>query len=248
VLTHLINLRDWYVRSALDRLLQERDVEQVLDAGCGRGQLAHYLATRHPRLQVRGIDVAGAELAEAAALARWEGLDNLTFEPQDLMTIEMVEEFDLILCGSVLEHVPDDRDVLRRFRRALRPEGSVLLYVPTAARRILPWFAARERALEREHGGDLHGHVREYNVERFRRRVEEAGFTPGRVTVTYGWPGALAYEIVKSLDYWNWGRLQPLRFWTYYALVHPWVLLLMAADYWKTNRKGNGVLLVAHRT
>jgi len=247
VLTHLITLRDWYMRRALDRLVQGRDVQQVLDAGCGWGQMSHYLASRYPHLQVKGIDLEESELARAAALACRQKLDNLTFDAQDLMTLDLVEQVDLILCGSVLEHVPDDRDVLHRFRRALRPGGSLLLYVPTAARRVLPWFAARERALQREQGKDLHGHVREYTAQGFSRRVEEAGFGVESVTITYGWAGALAYEIVKSLDYWDWGRLQPLIFWIYYALVHPWVLLLMAADYRRTNRSGNGVLLVGHR-
>jgi hypothetical protein len=122
-----------------------------------------------------------------------------------------------------------------------------LLYVPTASRRILPWFAAREQALEQERGEDLHGHVREYTVDGFGRIVEQAGFALGSVTVTYGFAGALAYEIIKSLDYFRFGRMQPLVFWTYYALVHPWVMLLMAIDYARANRNGNGVMVQAER-
>jgi hypothetical protein len=77
--------------------------------------------------------------------------------------------------------------------------------------------------------------------------VTQAGFAVGDMTVTYGFPGALAYEITKSLDYFSFGRLQPVVFWTYYALVHPWVLLLMLMDYARANRSGNGVMMLAKR-
>jgi ubiquinone/menaquinone biosynthesis C-methylase UbiE len=40
------------------------------------------------------------------------------------------EFFDLIFCNEVLEHTDDDIAVLREFRRVLKKEGSLAIYVP----------------------------------------------------------------------------------------------------------------------
>lgn len=48
----------------------------------------------------------------------------------DVTAMDFVDEWDVILCVSVLEHVPDVPAALRRIRRALRPGGRAVVVVP----------------------------------------------------------------------------------------------------------------------
>ena len=40
------------------------------------------------------------------------------------------DQFDLVICSHVLEHVPDDAAAMREMRRVLRPSGTLVLMVP----------------------------------------------------------------------------------------------------------------------
>lgn len=53
-------------------------------------------------------------------------------EVVDITTMDFDQEFDAILCISVLEHVPEFWLAAPRLRRALRPGGQLLVAVPMA--------------------------------------------------------------------------------------------------------------------
>ena len=48
----------------------------------------------------------------------------------DATVMEFENEFDVILCTSVLEHVYDHRTALERIHRALKPGGKAVISVP----------------------------------------------------------------------------------------------------------------------
>jgi len=71
---------------------------------------------------------------------------------------------DSIVMVNVLEHVADDRGALTALRRALRPGGHLLLFVPA-----LPGlFSPMDEVL---------GHHRRYTLAELTAKVVEAGFT-----------------------------------------------------------------------
>jgi len=113
---------------------------EVLDLGCGSGDLARRLADGGYR--VTGCDIAPRMLREAAAArgghtVRWIRLDpgwrTLPFEAASL---------DAVVAASVLEYVPDPSAVLRECARVLRPGGTLLCTVPdmTHPVRWLEWL------------------------------------------------------------------------------------------------------------
>jgi 2-polyprenyl-3-methyl-5-hydroxy-6-metoxy-1,4-benzoquinol methylase len=103
-----------------------------LDAGCGSGTLARYLAEAGAR--ALGVDAAEEMIARARELATRdttkadEHSERLRFE--HVATIAHLplgdQSLDGILCSSVLEYVPDPAACLAEFARVLRP-GSLLL-------------------------------------------------------------------------------------------------------------------------
>jgi SAM-dependent methyltransferase len=109
-------------------------------------------------------------------------LDPHVMERMDITRIGYpAETFDVVYCSHVLEHVPDDRQALREFRRVLKPTGWAILLVPITANRSFedPTIAT---ASERLRVFGQEDHVRRYGPD-YVDRLREAGFA---VNVTKG--------------------------------------------------------------
>jgi len=99
---------------------------QVLDWGCGRGQVAALLAER-------GLDVTPLDYREEIAN---DGFYRLELFPQlaAYLTSDPIKlpfataSFDAVLSCGVLEHVIDPDASLEEIRRVLRPDGAFYVY------------------------------------------------------------------------------------------------------------------------
>jgi 2-polyprenyl-3-methyl-5-hydroxy-6-metoxy-1,4-benzoquinol methylase len=102
-----------------------------LDAGCGTGTLARWLATRGCR--VLGVDAASEMVAAANQSAQSQNYsDRLSFVRITTIARLALDDrsLDGILCSSVLEYVPDPGACLTEFARVLKPGGLLLVSVP----------------------------------------------------------------------------------------------------------------------
>ena len=87
------------------------------------------------------------------------------------------EQFDVIICAHVLEHIPDDRKAMGELARVLRPGGAALLQVPYADDgRLTDEDAATLDAKERIVRFGQDDHVRLYALDDYVQRLKEAGF------------------------------------------------------------------------
>ncbi len=127
-------------------------------------------------------------------------LDPHVMERMDITRIGYSDEtFDVIYCSHVLEHVPDDRQALREFRRVLKRTGWAILLVPITADRTFedPTIVSPSDRL-RVFGKE--DHVRRYGPD-YVDRLREAGFA---VNVTRGSDlvsprGAVRMEVSRGL-------------------------------------------------
>jgi 2-polyprenyl-3-methyl-5-hydroxy-6-metoxy-1,4-benzoquinol methylase len=101
-----------------------------LDAGCGTGTLARWLATRG--CSVLGVDAASEMVATARAASDQDYSDRLSFvRVQTIARLALDDcSLDGILCSSVLEYVSDPSACLNEFARVLKPGGLLLVSVP----------------------------------------------------------------------------------------------------------------------
>jgi 2-polyprenyl-6-hydroxyphenyl methylase/3-demethylubiquinone-9 3-methyltransferase len=98
----------------------------ALDVGCGAGLLSEALAREGAK--VTALDLA-PELVEIAKLHLFESGLAVDYRLQSVeaIALEMPEQFDLITCMEMLEHVPDPGSVLRACATLLKPGGKLFL-------------------------------------------------------------------------------------------------------------------------
>lgn len=99
-------------RNVLRRLKRAglKPAHKILDYGCGSGHLVRTLRAKG-YAESRGYDAYGTEFRDKALLD---------------------DQYDLVHCQDVVEHVDDPIDLLRSFDRMMKPGGTVVIGTPNA--------------------------------------------------------------------------------------------------------------------
>jgi ubiquinone biosynthesis O-methyltransferase len=100
---------------------------EVLDIGCSAGMIDYYLADHFKSIFGIDIDKYAIEIAESEYLKK-----NITYKLANIdeIAINNNEKYDLVICNSVLEHVPDQEKLLKSIKLLLKPGGICFLSVP----------------------------------------------------------------------------------------------------------------------
>jgi 2-polyprenyl-3-methyl-5-hydroxy-6-metoxy-1,4-benzoquinol methylase len=147
---------------------------RVLEVGCAAGATGAALKLARPGAEVTGIEL-DPELARAAAarLDRVLAGDAVA----QLRTLEQEgARFDLVLCGDVLEHLPDPWSALR-IVRALCPSGHVIVSLPNIAHlSTISSLLFRSYWPYRDRGLHDRTHLRFFGRKNLPELFEETGF------------------------------------------------------------------------
>ena len=110
------------------RKLRLKAGERVVEAGCGWGSLALFMARQYG-VNVRAFNISREQLTYARERARREGLDHqVEFIEDDYRNVR--GEYDVFVSVGMLEHVglPSYRELGNVIDRAISPEGRGLLH------------------------------------------------------------------------------------------------------------------------
>lgn len=100
---------------------------QILDVGCGTGEITARLAVKFPRARIVGVDLEEGHLERARDRCAEFGA-RVTFQSGDALALPFDhEQFELVVCRHLLQAVPDARRVLEEIQRVLRPRGDAHL-------------------------------------------------------------------------------------------------------------------------
>lgn len=113
--------------------------KNILDVGCGGGLLSEAMA-RESAI-VTGIDLSEAVIQVAKQHAEKKRIlvDYQCINVETIVKIQK-EQFDIVTCMEMLEHVPDPVAILKACADCLKPGGK--LFVSTLNRNLKSYFSA----------------------------------------------------------------------------------------------------------
>lgn len=162
----------------IEVLLEQAGVQsaaQILDAGCGVGGSARYLARRFGA-QVLGVTLSPVQAAAGQAYNQAAGLaDQVEIRVQDMMTLTPGDAaFDLIWSMESAEHIADKARLVELFFQWLKPGGRLLL-VTWCTRATPPAFTPGEAHLL-QRIGDLYHLPPMVSKATLQQHLQAAGF------------------------------------------------------------------------
>lgn len=132
--------------------------KNILEIGCGTGFVLANLHQTYPEAQLLGSDI----YTEGLTFAQ-KRVSNAHLFQMDACHIPYINEFDLIGCFDVLEHIEDDERAIKQIYQACQPGGITVITVPQ--HRWL-WSSTDDYA----------HHKRRYTRAELLSRVTAAGF------------------------------------------------------------------------
>jgi SAM-dependent methyltransferase len=249
-LLDLFFLRSWFVRRALRNWYSEHygDVRvarkglRILDAGSGFGQYDQFMLRTFSRIRIDAIDVKQDYLDDCDHYFKKDIKRNrIRFRKMDLLEPTFEKRYDLVLCIDVMEHIEEDRSVLKHISDAMKPDATFIMHSPS-------------HYAEDDAGGDdsfVGEHARAgYSKDDIAAKLREAGLEPKELRYTYGVAGHTAWVmLIKWPMLWinKIGKTALLLMLPWYVFTLIPGLLLMSLDMIGDHKKGTGILVVAKK-
>jgi SAM-dependent methyltransferase len=222
-------------RARLGHFLKEikkYDLEKstILDAGCGDGEYVLILRKQYPKSIFEGIEFSLEKVIKLTNRIRH--FENVKIIHDSLVDFSVSEKYDFVYCIDVLEHIKEDKKVLKNLCAALKFSGILYIHVP---KKIQNGFFKRFKDyLQDDHvrkGYELEELI--YSLRENGLQILKAKFTMGRL-VTFVW------EIQKYIEDILSRRLSQL-------LCYPVVVVASLIEVHSTRNIGNGILVVAKK-
>jgi SAM-dependent methyltransferase len=158
--------------------------QRVLEIGCGTGFVLSALRQALP-----AATIAGSELhSRGLAAARRRHGEDIELIQMDARRCHLAETVDLVGAFDVLEHIPQDGNVLAEIAQILKPGGILIATVPQH-----PWMWST--------ADDLAHHQRRYRRGELARKARAAGLQSVYQSsfVTLAFPMMVAMRLLERL-------------------------------------------------
>jgi SAM-dependent methyltransferase len=157
-------------------LLDVKDGDVVLDAGCGNGRHSWEVYNRN-RSSVVAFDIDTESIKK-----NWYVLHSLKEErgiktSYHLLLADVTRlpfkagRFDRIICSEVLEHIPEDDNALEELLRVMSKDGAIGISVPHYLAESICW------RLSGNYYGFPGGHIRKYRTRELLALADHAGLS-----------------------------------------------------------------------
>ncbi len=115
-------------RKTIDGLLEFNPDAKLLDCGCSNGGVTVDIADKIGTRKLYGIEILGERvvLARSKGVLAYKGNLNNKFPFRS-------NNFDMVLAGSIIEHLPNTDKFVKEIYRVLRPGGYAIIQTPNLA-------------------------------------------------------------------------------------------------------------------
>lgn len=167
------------LRKAVEGLINANRQFNILDLGCGDGRLL--FALQQNGLLNRARSIVGVDNSEVRTERLKQKIKNSTLLVSDACDVKALESnsFDMIICSQLVEHVPDDKLLLKEIVRLVKKDGCA--YISSVIKKRYGFWIYRS-------GGQFRvdpTHVREYpSANEFVKLLSQQGLEPEEVAVT----------------------------------------------------------------
>lgn len=152
---------------------------EVLDVGCGLGEMVAFLADELAHAHFTGVDFSPGAIESCR-----RRLPTHRWAVADVVTDDLAGSYDAVVCSELLEHLDEPETALARIARSLKPGGTIVVTVPNGK------VFATERAV---------GHVRHPTLAMLREWFEAADLEVLE-SRRWGWPSYLALKYAANVD------------------------------------------------
>jgi len=248
-LLDILLLRSWHIRKAIK--IWEKEVngpQHILDAGSGFGQYEYYMAKRNKEWTIKAVDVKEEQVEDCNNFFGKIGMNNIRFEVADLTKFVEKDQYDMVLCVDVMEHIEEDELVLSNYYHSLNKGGMLLISTPSDQGGSDVHHHDHEDYSNDGTHSFVDEHVRDgYGVEEMAEKMKRAGFSKTDVHYQYGKPGKIAWKL--SMKYpilmLNTSYLFFIILPFYYLLTFPFALILNYFDLKGNHKTGTGLVAKA---
>lgn len=194
---NIIRIIEW---QSIFKYLDPKEGEHILDVACGGGKLSLKIAEKG--CEVHGIDLSENAINSAKRLTEREKIA-CEFEVRNAEDLPYQDRyFDKVVFSSSLEHLQDDIKALKEACRVLKPNGRVILTVPSLTYLIDDKIKVKHRKTAYV--------VNYYTHEAMKNKFEMTGFSMVRskyllnsrittffckIGIKLGWSGVLWFSM-----------------------------------------------------
>ncbi len=148
---------------------------KLLDAGCGTGHILGVVIRKNKNRfnLIEGIDFSIEACKNSARLLR---INTYNFDLRDISGLR--NEYNVIICSEVIEHIKEDEKVLSNLYNSLDNNGTLIITVPYLKKN---WGKFDK----------ISGHVRRYEKDELETKLRKAGFI---IQDSFGW-GNFIYSL-----------------------------------------------------
>jgi 2-polyprenyl-3-methyl-5-hydroxy-6-metoxy-1,4-benzoquinol methylase len=145
--------RHKFIYRTLQKIIPHESCSMV-DLGAGVGGWIKYLSLRLGHRKEISLGMGDSSNEALKIALQVVGKDIKRFQI-DLLNLEWEERWDIIFLLDVIEHIPDDVQVMKEVSKALKPNGKIIVTTPA-----LKCFWS--------HNDDLANHLRRYDKASFK--------------------------------------------------------------------------------
>jgi 2-polyprenyl-3-methyl-5-hydroxy-6-metoxy-1,4-benzoquinol methylase len=124
--------------------LPRKKPHNLLDVGCGNGQLLRRLSREHPELRLAGINSHPTQLATARRILAGKAIEIID---ADFLSFTPSQRFDVAYMIESAFHMPDKPALCRKLAEVLVPDGEVWMIDIVVAERAAEMFRSVGQSL-----------------------------------------------------------------------------------------------------